>query len=109
MKESNWERKQVDVGGVDERWKEDRSASPPKQSYGEQENLNLKEMKTKVPTSVRYQKHPGKERKGKLIAPRVRIEKSLSVIGLPVLPPSLEEEEHAGTCAQTAMSSRSIQ
>lgn len=44
-----------------------------------------------------------------MIAPRVQIEKSLRVIGLPFLPVSLEEEEHTGMCAQTAMSSRPIQ
>lgn len=34
-----------------------------------------------------------------MIAPQVQIEKSLRVIGLPFLPVSLEEEEHAGMCA----------
>lgn len=55
-------------------------------------------------------KAPQKRKKTKaLIAPRVQREKSLRVIGLPFLPSSLEEEEHAGMCAQTAMASRPIQ
>lgn len=54
-------------------------------------------------------KAPRKRKNTKaLIAPRVRIEKSLSVIGLPFLPPSLEEEEDAGLCAQAALSSRPV-
>lgn len=98
MRESNLERKQVDVGGVVEGWKEDRSSKP---SSCEQENLNLKQMKTSAKVAT-LSKAPGKRKKTKaLIAPRVRTEKSLSVIGLPFLPPSPEEEEHAGTCASS--------
>lgn len=107
MKESNREKQ----GGLVEGWKKDRCAGTPKQSYCQQDNLNLKQMKTTVPTSRHYQKTPQRRRKRKaLIAPRVQVEKSLRVIDLPFLPPSLEEEgEPAGMRAQTAMSSRPIQ
>lgn len=54
-------------------------------------------------------KAPRKRKKRQaLIAPQAQREKSLSVIGLPFLPPSLEEEEETALWAQAAPSSRPV-
>lgn len=63
-------------------------------------NPNLEANRNKTANITRLSKAPWKRKKEKaMIAPQVQIEKSLRVIGLPFLPVSLEEEEHAGMCA----------